>query len=276
VNRDAFFARYGVSTYLYEAHPLFEALEKIAAAGFHILELWASQTHLDPRLKPDISATRALMQRLGLEAHSLHAPFWPELHIGDTESSYRFLWGEAIFPSLHYAAELGAKGVVFHVSTIRGENTAERCAEGAKIVVAFVEEELAPLAKQLGVSLLIENMVNYGWPRFGCPMAELAAAFPGPDIRFCIDIGHTQLNKIDPQQDIAAVADRLMSIHCSNNDGRADLHSVPTDGLINWPAVAANLEASGYSDPYILEVKGGDHADQVLERMQRLWRELPD
>jgi sugar phosphate isomerase/epimerase len=275
MNRDAFFARYGISTYLYEAYPLFESLEKIAAAGFHILEMWASQTHLDPRLKPNIPATRTLMRRLGLEAHSLHAPFWPDLHIGDVGGAYRARWGEAIFPSIHYAAELGAKGVVFHVSTIRGENTPEKCLEGAKIVKSFVDEELAPLAAQLGVHILMENMVNYGWPRFGCPMSELAKWFPGSDIRFCIDIGHTRLNNIAPREDIAAVADRLMSIHCSNNDGRLDLHSVPTEGDIDWPDVASALESSGYKDPYILEIKGGDHADQVLGRLHTLWKDLP-
>jgi sugar phosphate isomerase/epimerase len=276
LNSDHFFARYGVSTYLYERYPLTESLEKIAAAGFRIIELWASGAHLDPRLSPDIPAVKSLMCRLGLQAHSLHAPFFSDLHIGDVDPSYRKAWGEAVFPSIYYAAELGVKGVVFHVSTIRGENTLERCVEGAKIVTAFVNEELAPLAKQVGVHILLENMVNYGWPRFGCSMAELATSFPGDDIRFCIDIGHTQLNKLPPIDDILAAGPRLMSIHCSNNDGNTDRHDSPTDGVIDWPAVARLTDANGYTDPYILEIKGGLEADSVINRLQYLWRELPD
>jgi sugar phosphate isomerase/epimerase len=276
VKQDQFFARYGVSTWLYERRGLTEALEKISTTGFRVVELWANEVHLEPRLSPDIPAVRALMARLGLSAHSLHAPFYSDLRIGDPDPACRFRWRAAMVPSLHYAAELGAKGMVFHVSAIRGENDERTCADGAKAVVAFVEEEVRPLAKQLGVHILLENMVNYGWPRFGCSMAELAAAFPGEDYRFCIDVGHTVLNHIEQTADIAAAGRRLMSIHSSNNDGQKDLHLLPTEGVIDWPGVVAALDAAGYAHPIILEVNGGDDPDPILARLGTLWRQLPD
>ncbi len=275
MDRSQFFARYGVSTYLYTKRSLTEALEAIAGAGFHIVELWASETHLEPRLRPDIAATRALMGRLGLTVHSLHAPFYPELHIGDPDPAYRAGWWAAMEPAMHYAAELGAQGAVFHVSTIRGENTPERCAEGAKAVVEFVEDRLRPLAKQVGVHILFENMVNYGWPRFGCSMAELAERFPDPFDRFCIDVGHSHLDKVPPRDDVKAAGRRLLSIHGSNNDGQKDLHNSPTDGSIDWPDFLAALDEAGYRHPVILEVKGGDTPDSILAQLTELWRHLP-
>ncbi|MCL4534021.1 MAG: sugar phosphate isomerase/epimerase [Bacteroidetes bacterium] len=276
MNQDQFFARYGVSTWLYLRHRLPDALEKIADAGFRIIELWANEVHLDPRLKPDIPGTRAIMAALGMRAHSLHAPFYGELRIGDPDPAYRARWRAAMEPTLCYAAELGARGVVFHVSTISGENDERSCAEGAKVVVAFVEEELRPLARQAGVHLLLENMVDHGWPRFGCSMAELTSAFPGDDYRFCLDIGHTTVNKLDQKAEISQAGKRLMSIHGSNNDGQHDLHQAPTDGVIDWPGFMSALDTAAYDHPIILEVKGGDDPDAVLARLREFWRYLPD
>jgi sugar phosphate isomerase/epimerase len=275
MQREAYFARYGLSTQLYNKLPITEALEKIAGGGFRIVELYGNAIHLDPICQPDIPAIRRKMSDLGIRAHSLHSPHREELYIGGVDPAYRARWREAMVPSLHYTAELGARGMVFHVSNLRGRNDAQTCAEGAKLVTAFVEEELRPLASQLGVHLLLENMTNRGWPRFGTSFRELTDAFPGEDYRFCIDFGHTLINKVDPKQDIADAGSRLMSVHCASNDGEQDMHWLPVDGALDWPAIMTALDAAGYNWPIILEIHSHGDPEGLMERLKVMYEALP-
>ncbi len=272
MNRDQFFGRYGLSTWLYKNRSLEEALTRIAAAGFRQVEIWAWGAHLDPRLRPDLAQAKALVSRLGLRVHTLHAPSERALRIGDPNPSLRPGWMEAVGPCLEYAAELGARGVVVHVSTLGEALEPPAYAEGCRAVVEFVHQ-LRDRGRALGVRIILENMVDYGWPRFGTTLEELAGVFPEPDLGFCLDTGHAALNRRPIAREVAAAGSRLLSTHCSNNDGQKDDHNPPIQGVLDWGEVVAALDGVGYRYPLIMEIAGGEDPDAVLESLAGMWRE---
>lgn len=56
------------------------------------------------------------------------------------------------------------------------------------------------------------------------------------------------------EREIAVAGRRLISIHADSNDSQTDLHLLPSQGVVDWGAVRAALQQSGYEGKYVLEV----------------------
>ena len=123
---------------------------------------------------------------------------------------------------------------------------------------------LAPLAKQNGVRIAIENM----WRRHPvtnrieddvcAPPEELVRYYDSlgdPDaFTVCLDIGHVTLCGREPERAIRTIgAERLGCIHAHDTDYVADLHTLPGVGKINWEAVTEALGEIGYRGVFNME-----------------------
>ena len=97
---------------------------------------------------------------------------------------------------------------------------------------------LAPIAKENGVILCVENLYNNigGHIVDGpCTDARLAAEridqmneLAGAEVfGFCFDTGHANLLGIDMEKFITTLGPRLKVLHIHDNDGIADLHQLP-------------------------------------------------
>lgn len=273
MDRQVFFDRYAISTWLFVNAPLEEALRKIAAAGFRWIELWGDGHHLDPRLPVDLAALSRLLADLGLRVHSVHTPF-TGLNIGHPTLGDPAEWRAVVGRSLEQAAALGAGVAVVHPSAFREPVSPDLQPRSRDLTLAFVAE-LVEQADRLGLRIALENMIDYGFWRLGTSLAELAALFPDARIGFCLDTGHAAINGRDPVAEIQAAGDRLVSVHAANNDGQSDLHNPPTEGVVDWARVEAALQATGYGHRLVLETAGRGDPDAVLTRLSRLWQELP-
>lgn len=75
-------------------------------------------------------------------------------------------------------------------------------------------------------------------------LQEIFDRFPGPDLGMCLDTGHaTCYGKVDPTVWSRQFVDRICHIHCSDNDGKQDLHWDLGTGVVNFPAILAPLAA---------------------------------
>jgi sugar phosphate isomerase/epimerase len=268
----AFFDRYAVSTWLFSSRPLDAALREIADAGFTWIEIWADRYHLDPRLDPDVDAVGRLVADLGLRVHSVHTPF-NGLNLGHPTLGDAAEWRRLVGESIRHTGALGAHLAVVHPSSYRDplpEGTEGQSREIARAAIA----DLTEIAASAGTRIAVENMTDFGYWRYGTSIGELAAEFTDPRVGFCLDAGHAALNHIPLASEVAAAGDRLISIHAANNDGQRDLHSVPTEGVIDWPAFEATLAEASYRHHLVLEVNGRDDPDAQLARMKNLWREM--
>lgn len=114
------------TTWTFKDKSLFEALDIVHLLGFSDVELWAEGVHLDPRGElPDVAELASALDRLGLTAHSIHAPF-RGLDLTAADGGVRRRAVTAISHMIEIAAELDCPFVVVHVDG--GGNRAPRAA----------------------------------------------------------------------------------------------------------------------------------------------------
>jgi sugar phosphate isomerase/epimerase len=248
----------------------------VIRCGFHLLQRKiAGQVygcHLDPRLEPDLDAVGRLLAELGLGAHSVHTPF-SGLNIGHPTLGDPALWRRLVGESIRGAGALGASACVVHVSSYQSP-VPDSLVGDARAAVRDLVAELAEVAESAGTRVALENMIARSYWRQGTTLAELAADFPDPRIGFCLDTGHAALNRASQTAEVNAAGERLISIHAANNDGNTDLHTPPTEGVIDWSEVTTALDSIGYRHHLALETHGRGDPDVVLARLVRLHLEL--
>jgi sugar phosphate isomerase/epimerase len=258
---------YAVSTWLFENKPIGEALDLIKAAGFGKVELWADRVHLDPRIQPDLTAILIKLRELNLHVHSMHAPF-SDIAEGGISAEFMNSWRSLIAKTIDNCQKLSCHELVFHVVGRKTYNW--RSGDESKI--ADFIGKLCISAKSAGVQILLENLADGKDPgEFRCSIANLSKYFGALDIGYCIDIGHAPLSGEDPFEAVDIAADRLMSVHVSNNDGMADCHSSPDDGVLDWPAIRRRMREIGYKGNFVLEVAGRENPESVFAQVRGLF-----
>jgi sugar phosphate isomerase/epimerase len=256
--------QYVMSTCVYRQESFELAVSKIAASGFKSIEVFGSSMHLDPRYSPDVKAARELLRKTDLQVHSIHTPF-SDLKLGHPDQKLKQEWLRVIGASLEIGVQIGAPLAVVHVTGEAHELTDAMFEASKQIAMDFIEE-LRIRAQKLGIRLAIENLTRVPnlQRRFGMTLGELCSVFPGSDIGFCLDTGHTISARMDMAAEINAAADRLVSIHLDSNDGTSDKHWLPTCGILDWPLTKKLLKRGGYEGEYVLELVGYDDPDGVL------------
>lgn len=99
-------------------------------------------------------------------------------------------------------------------------------------------DSLAPLARELHLTICIENLYNSAGGRLvegPCCNARKAAEridrfndrHHGELLGFCFDTGHANLTGIDFESFLSTLGHRLKVLHIHDNDGVGDLHQIP-------------------------------------------------
>lgn len=97
---------------------------------------------------------------------------------------------------------------------------------------------VAPLAKELGVTICIENLYSgIGGHLIEGPCCDAVKAVQridhlneelgGEVFGFCFDTGHANLVGLDFEEFLTTLGHRLKVLHIHDNDGIADLHQIP-------------------------------------------------
>ncbi len=122
---------------------------------------------------------------------------------------------------------------------------------------------LAPIAKNNGVKIAIENM----WQRNAnskhicddvcADPVELARYYDtlnDPDaFTVCLDIGHVALCGREPEDAIRTLGSRIGALHVHDVDYVDDLHTLPGIGKVNWREVCRALADVDYNGEITLE-----------------------
>jgi len=108
-------------------------------------------------------------------------------------------------------------------------------------------EEIVYLAEQKNVKLAFENLWTFEH------LDALFEQFDSPNVGFCYDIGHENLNLY--RDCLASYGGRLFALHINDNfsDGY-DAHVLPLDGTINWDEKMRKLNQCKDVDFFTLEV----------------------
>lgn len=122
---------------------------------------------------------------------------------------------------------------------------------------------LAPLAKENGVKIAIENMYqrddnNVNHPDI-CGIPEVHrdlfdALDDSETFTLCLDTGHCALSGFDPAEAIRILGhDRLGALHIQDVDMKSDTHNLPGFEKLDWISICQALSEIEYSGDFTLE-----------------------
>jgi sugar phosphate isomerase/epimerase len=241
-----------------------QAVERLAAAGFHALDfnfcdwLFEGSPFVGDGWEGWLKGVRRRADALGLHFGQAHGPIFNKF-----EESDRAKWLTAMsHRSLEGAAILDVRWVVFEPETLPGtfddvhiEHLKQRNLDwfGA----------LLSTAEKAEVGIAIENCPDLGakarnskrW--YGSmpeELAELVDAFHHPLVGICWDTGHANIQELDQNRALRILGDRLKATHIQDNNGRSDQHLLPFYGNVDWRSVMEGLRAIDYKGDFTYEV----------------------
>jgi sugar phosphate isomerase/epimerase len=244
----------GISTSVFGGVFTTEHIDALDAAGVDFVEVVGPGIACpfdQPELRREL---RARFRDARVRVRSAHLPYGGALDISLENEAARRNAVAATAENLRTAVTLGASLAVIHPSAepITDEVRPARLAQARRSL-----EALAPLAASLDTPLAVECL-----PRscLGNTAAELAALLEGLDpaaIGACIDVNHINLRESDLTAAVEVLGARLMTLHCSDNDGLDERHWLPGEpgGVVDWPAFTRGLVLVGYRGPFLYEVR---------------------
>lgn len=197
----------------------------------------------------------------GVRIHQMHMPY-PNFIPGAPDEINDYLLHEMAPKSLKLCAYLDCKYIVVHGLKVKQYYGSEE-AEWAK-TEEFIET-IAPMAKELGITICVENIYNSSGKHIvegPCCNAKKAAEridrinekYGAEVLGFCFDTGHANLVGIDYEPFLSTLGKRLKVLHIHDNDGIADLHQMPftftktreNNPSTDWNGFLRGLKAAGF------------------------------
>ncbi|MCI8511570.1 MAG: sugar phosphate isomerase/epimerase [Lachnospiraceae bacterium] len=212
-------------------------------------------------LRAFFSPHREAARAAGIRIHQMHMPYPCYIPWGSV-SLNEYLWKELSPKCLELCAFFECRYLVVH-----GFKLADRLGSEAaewELTEQWLRE-LAPLARELGIMLCIENLyidVDGRLVEGPCCDAKKAAEridrlnedFHAEVFGFCFDAGHANLVGLDFFSFLTTLGKRIKVLHLHDNDGIADLHQLPftfsqgNDNLpsADWEGFLRGLRAIGF------------------------------
>lgn len=170
----------------------------------------------------------------GIRIHQLHMPYPNYVPNGSRELN-DYLWNVVAPKSMRICSFLECRYIVIHGFKLAKQLGSEEAEwERTEQFLRF----LAPMAKELGITMCIENLYqNVGGHLVEGPCCNVKKAveridrmneqYKGQVLGFCFDTGHANLVGIDFEGFLTALGHRLKVLHIHDNDGMRDLHQIP-------------------------------------------------
>lgn len=201
----------------------------------------------------------------GITINQMHMPY-PIYVPGADKEINDYLWNQAAPKSMAVCHYLDCKYIVIHgfkLAHFLGSEELE-WQETAKFI-----DSIAPVAKELGITICIENLYgSIGGHIVEGPCCNVRKAVQRIDefnekygaevLGFCFDTGHANLIGIDFEQFITALDYRLKVLHIHDNDGISDLHQIP----FTFTKTRENLSSTDW-DGFLIGLRN-IHFDKVL------------
>lgn len=170
----------------------------------------------------------------GIRVNQMHMPYLGYIPSATAEIN-NYLMHTVAPKSMEICAFFGCPYIVVHGFKL-ARNLGSEAAEWEQ-TEKFLES-LAPLAKELKITICIENIYtnigNHIIEGSCCDVRKVVARidqmnekYGGEVLGFCFDTGHANLAGIDMEDFITTLGNRLKVLHVHDNDGIGDLHQIP-------------------------------------------------
>ena len=240
-------AKVGVSMLYCLGEPFNRMVKRLGKMGTKYIEILDDGTH--DLNKERIAQLKQAAKFYGLE-YSLHAPF-ADINIASPIKPLLNASLKRLARSLANANEIDAKMWVFHPGQRTGIGQFypgadfEQMCKSIKLLYAKAEE--------YGINIALENLPAKYWFLLNTP-EEFRKMYKETKLPLGIamDLGHANLEgQIQPF--FNQLADKIVHIHASNNDGSDDQHYGVEDGDIDYVWLADTLKKIGYDKTVIVE-----------------------
>jgi sugar phosphate isomerase/epimerase len=275
----------GLSTGCFYRNSIFDVLAAIRDSGFRVIEVCSFPAHLDYHNEDEVLRAGQMIRACGLRPISFHAPFADQIDITAPDDRLREAAVAELISACRAASLLGAENVVLHP----GPERAGRPPQGEFLErmqhAAVSLDRVATFCSEVGVRLLLENMLPHLLFGNVSDMLFLLGKIKTCAVGACLDTGHARLSG-DLGNVFHKLSGHLQMVHISDNLGDWDAHLLPGDGSIDWPWVVDQLDRHQFGGGLIIEMaaresesvpvtlararRGRDYlADVVEAQMQR-------
>lgn len=254
------------STICFRAQPIEVALDEIRQAGFTSVDLAMVPGFCDhfpastasPAEREDFVA---LVRQSGLAVASVTSV---PGHFNDGTVAGRVV--EAARGHLKVAALLGAPWVNLHCGRPQLDRWQWRADLAAQ---ASGLRQIAREAARLGLGVTIEAPHRHGLCRTIPEALQLIDAIDEPAVSHLLDVSHVHAGGSRAADAVAAFGRRIGHVHLRDARGD-DIFHLPGEGEVDFRAVFAALERSGYDGACAIELEG--RAETLVERRAALAR----
>lgn len=262
-------ADFGCNTYSYTlTHRAEDCVAHLADLGFRELELMMYPGHLWP---PDASRqARADLRRrigaLGVKAITLNMPN-VDMNIAGASPEMRAYTLGLLRGIIELAGDLGVPGIVIGP----GKANPLLAAPKERLIGYFFAalDELAPLARQAGAALWVENMPFAFLPKADELMSVLDR-YGDPDIGVVWDAPNSHFVHEDLPASLRRCRDRLRLVHLSDTGHQAYRHDPVGAGTVPFAAIPPVLAEIGYRGRPMLEIISTEPDRDILASVERL------
>ena len=257
-----------ISTYAFRDSLLgVHLLDQIARAGFQQVEIYCARRHFDytdPNHRREIADW---FSGQPVELLSLHAPLSRDpqetthhavVSIAFVEKRRRQESVDEIKRALELAELLPFRYLVLHLG-VPGEEFDLRKFDAALTCL----EHLRLFARQRGVQLLLENILNdLSTPQ---RLAEFFHHAHWHDLKICFDTGHALLEG-SVEKGLHLLRGSIAATHLHDNSGAKDDHLLPFEGKLPWEQTLRLLRAVAPAAPLLLEVRQDGPVETTLQK----------
>ena len=194
---------------------------------------------------------RKLLSSSNAKAISLHLPFGDDWDISVIDEKQRQRIVEKVRRLIEANLEFGAGQLTLHASfePIEAMERTRRVTQVRRSIT-----ELLPTLEPHHLKLAVEWLPRTCLGNHETELQELVAGFDRNIIGIILDVNHLMERHRELPQIIACLAPRLFSLHLSDYDGVDEKHWLPGNGVIDWAAVLAALQAARLDNlPLIFE-----------------------
>lgn len=257
----------GTSTALFKPFDE-QGLEAVAEAGLGCMEFVVGRN--DPergvRYAPLVERARTL----GVDIWSVHLPFGTNWDVSSLDAEVREYAIAGCVEIMERGVTWGALKAILHPSyePIPDAERSDRVKLCAESLHTLAEE-----ADRIGIQIAVECLPRTCLGNTGDEILTLLEAHPSLGV--CCDVNH--LLHETPEEFIAKVGSRIVTLHISDYDAVDERHWLPGEGVIDWAAVVRELVRAGYQGPWMYEVvrsKPGDETPLTPERLMTCWQEI--
>ena len=259
---------YGISTGCFYQTPILEALPYVRDGGFTLIEVCSYPDHLDCHDTSKVEAAAVALERMGIEPLSLHAPFAERINIASDDRKTREDSIQEVIVACESAASLGARYIVLHPGPEKeGRPEFNEWYDHAHNAADSLNQ-VAERCGELGIYLLLENMLPHLMFGHICDMLFLLGAINNTNLGTCLDTGHAYLSG-DLHTVVHKLSGHLKMLHANDNRGTGDDHLPPGEGDIKWLPLIHQLRHYQFQGTIILELSGNGTPDEIMQGARR-------